>query len=627
METTLQETYELLRPIGEGGMSSVYLARHRRLGTMWAVKTVSKTQGVEFNFTAEADILKKLKHPMLPTIIDIFDEPDMMYLVEEFVEGVTLESYLKKNGRVPEEQLIAWFKDLCDVFGYLHGRKPHPIIYRDMKPANVMVQPDGSLKLIDFGIAREYKAGAASDTQYIGTQGYAAPEQYGTSQTDERTDIYSLGVTMYHLITGKSPYDPPYDFVPVRQLVKSLSPGIEYILNHCIQKEPENRYPNVGAILHDLENIYIFDKAWKKTQRKKLMRGLTLGVCFSLSAALLAAGVYIRQDELYVERVEKAYQLYQQQNYEECIAYTTNSLQKYPEDADLALVLASAYYSVEDYEGAAAYYYRAAEIKDMDESSLRDFAVSLGRMGAIDEASRVMEQLVALGGAQDNTYYVQGEILMSQGKYVEAAAAFESAIAATEQSDMIRKAYMSLAMTYRDSAKLPAGDPQRIADVYTGMISVISRGLAQQELQNNTVLLEMLGAAYYNRAVSESNAEEDYRQAGNTFMQVIRLGVQSDYLYVNACNAYQLIGAYDEAGQVLDQMKSIYSASYVPHALRSILYVRIENAKPEAERDYSAAYEEYQVAAGLVTAEDDRTQFQQLETIIEQLRAGNWLND
>ncbi len=626
MEATWQETYELVRPIGDGGMSSVYLVKHKRLNTFWAMKTVSKTQGVEFNFTAEADILKNLQHPMLPRIVDIFDEPEMLYLVEDFVEGITLEKYLEKNGHVPEEQLVSWFKDLCDVFTYLHGRKPNPIIYRDMKPANVMVQPDGTLKVIDFGIAREYKAGASSDTQYIGTQGYAAPEQYGTAQTDERADIYSLGVTMYHMITGKSPYEPPYEFVPVRQLVKELSPGIEYVLNKCVQREPEKRYQKVPELLYDLENLYLFDKEWKKVQRKKAVRGAVLGVCFSLSAAALAAGFYIRGDELHLERVNTAYQLYQEQNYDACITYTTNALKRYPEDADLALVLASSYYNTEDFEGAAAYYYKAAEIKEMDEESLRDFAVSLGRMGQTKEASRVMAELVELGGESDNTWYVQGELFMAEQRYIEAAEAFEKVLTVTEQSDMVRKAYLALAMTYRDSAKLPEGNANRIPEGHSGTISVINRGLTEQELQNNTVLLEMLGAAYYNRAVTETNAEEDYRKAGDTFMQIIRLGVQSDYIYVNACNTYQLIGAYAEAEEVLEQMESVYGTSYVPHALRAILLVRMENAKAESERDYHAAYAEYEKAAELITEEDDKTQFQQLETIIEQLRAGNWLD-
>ena len=189
-----------------------------------------------------------------------------------------------------EPQALQWFKDLCGVLGYLHSRQPNPIIYRDMKPANIMLQPDGTLKLIDFGIAREYKQESGADTTYIGTKGYAAPEQFGRAQTDSRTDIYALGVTMYHLITGKSPYEPPYQFVPVRQLVPSLSPGIEYILSRCVQSEPKDRYQNIDELLYDIQHSYRFDKAWQKVQRTKRLRVALVAVLFAASAGLMAGG-------------------------------------------------------------------------------------------------------------------------------------------------------------------------------------------------------------------------------------------------------------------------------------------------------------------------------------------------
>ena len=245
MNQTFNDTYEIKSLIGKGGMSAVYLAEHKRLHTRWAVKQVYKQQAGGFDFLAESNILKKLQHPMLPRIVDIFEDEDNVYVVEDFVEGITLEDWLKEHQRVPEEQGTGWFKDLCGVLEYLHSRKPNPIVYRDRKPSNIMLQPDGTLKLIDFGIAREYKQEATADTTYIGTKGYAAPEQFGKAQTDERTDIYSLGVTMYHLLTGKSPYEPPYQFVPARQLVAQLSPGMEYILSRCVQPEPADRYQNV----------------------------------------------------------------------------------------------------------------------------------------------------------------------------------------------------------------------------------------------------------------------------------------------------------------------------------------------------------------------------------------------
>lgn len=231
MLLTFNDTYEIKSVIGKGGMSTVYLADHKRLHTRWAVKEVRKQQAARFDFLAESNILKRLQHPMLPRIIDIFEDRDCIYIVEDFVEGVTLDELLKQQKRVEEAVALQWFRDLCGVLNYLHTQKPNPIIYRDMKPSNIMLQPDGSLKLIDFGIAREYKQDSSADTTYIGTKGYAAPEQFGRAQTDGRTDIYSLGVTMYHLLTGKSPYEPPYQFVPARQLAPELSRGIEYILH------------------------------------------------------------------------------------------------------------------------------------------------------------------------------------------------------------------------------------------------------------------------------------------------------------------------------------------------------------------------------------------------------------
>lgn len=145
MTTTFNDTYEIKGVIGKGGMSTVYLAEHKRLHTRWAVKEVAKAQGAKFDFLAESNILKKLQHPMLPRIVDIFEDEGHIYIVEDFVDGVTLESFLREHQRVAQEQALGWFQALCSVLAYLHGQKPHPIIYRDMKPSNVIIQLDGSL--------------------------------------------------------------------------------------------------------------------------------------------------------------------------------------------------------------------------------------------------------------------------------------------------------------------------------------------------------------------------------------------------------------------------------------------------------------------------------------------------
>lgn len=280
---TFDGLYEVKEEIGKGGMSVVYLAEHKRLHTYVAIKEVRKQQCDKFNFLAETNILKRLHHPKLPQIMDIFEDEECVYIVEEYVEGVTLEEWLKQHGRVEELQGLQWFRELASVLQYLHEQQPNPIIYRDMKPSNIMLQTDGSLKLIDFGIAREYKRGSRGDTAYIGTREYAAPEQLGgTAQTDARTDIYSLGVTMYHLLTGKAPYEPPYGFVPVRQLVPGLSRGIEKILANCIQPDPKDRYQTAAKLLDDLEHISRIS-----TVRKKPKSGAWRW------AALVAAGLAV----------------------------------------------------------------------------------------------------------------------------------------------------------------------------------------------------------------------------------------------------------------------------------------------------------------------------------------------
>ena len=220
--------YEVLREIGHGGMSVVYLAMDTHLvNKQWAIKEFRKDKNDSENMVAyqalknEANIMKKLDHPTLPRIVDIVDEQDTLYVIMDYIEGENLKEVLEKYGVQSQENVIRWAKQLSEVLLYLHSQSPK-VIYRDMKPANIMLKPDGSVRLIDFGIAREYKEGKKGDTTVVGTREYAAPEQIqGTGQTDERTDIYSLGITLHHLVTGKSPAEPPYEIRPIRQYNRS----------------------------------------------------------------------------------------------------------------------------------------------------------------------------------------------------------------------------------------------------------------------------------------------------------------------------------------------------------------------------------------------------------------------
>lgn len=283
--------YKILNKIGQGGMSVVYLAMNERANKQWAIKEVRKDgvqnfEVVKQGLIAETEMLKKLNHPNLPSIIDVIDGEGTFLIVMDYIEGRHLESAVKEYGAQSQEDVIEWAKQLCDVLAYLHSRKP-PIIYRDMKPSNIMLKPDGKVMLIDFGTAREFKENSVADTTCLGTQGYAAPEQYGGyGQTDARTDIYCLGATLYHLLTGHNPSEPPYEMYPIRYWNPELSSGLEKIILKCTQKNPDDRYQNCGELLYALEHYNELDIEYRRKQALKWRTFL----CTSVLTALAGAG-------------------------------------------------------------------------------------------------------------------------------------------------------------------------------------------------------------------------------------------------------------------------------------------------------------------------------------------------
>lgn len=293
--TVIDGKYEILKEIGRGGMSIVYLAMDKRLNKQWAVKEIRKKGSgkndeiVVNSLLAEANMMKKLDHPSLPRIVDIIDNGVTIYVVMDYIEGESLDKILNEYGAQPEEMVVNWAKQLCDALSYLHSQKP-PIIYRDMKPANVMLKPEGNIKIIDFGIAREYKEQNLADTTVLGTKGYAPPEQY-SGQTDPRSDIFALGMTMHHLLTGVDPRNgEPY--APVRQWNPELSEGIEIIIDRCVEPAAENRYQSCADLLYDLEHPELITKGFKQKQRKKLIAFIAaIGMAVVMAVAGLVLNV------------------------------------------------------------------------------------------------------------------------------------------------------------------------------------------------------------------------------------------------------------------------------------------------------------------------------------------------
>lgn len=267
--------YKILSEIGHGGMSVVYMAINEKANKTWAVKEVRKDGRMDFNIVrqglmAEIDTLKRLKHPYLPSIVDVIEDDETFIIVMDYVEGRSLDKILEEHGVQQESGVVEWAKQLCDVLGYLHSRTP-AIIYRDMKPANVMLKPDGTVTLIDFGTAKNYEINYG-ETTGIGTIGYAAPEQYigsGLGRTDARTDIYCLGMTLYHLLTGQDPCRNLISDTSIRAVNPALSRGLDSIIRKCTAHQPEDRYQSCEELMYDLENYEILEPLYKKKQKRK----------------------------------------------------------------------------------------------------------------------------------------------------------------------------------------------------------------------------------------------------------------------------------------------------------------------------------------------------------------------
>jgi serine/threonine protein kinase len=281
--TILHERYRVVKVLGKGGMGAVYLVEDEKLyGKQWAVKELlerfvdsqDRAESVA-QFQHEAKILVGLRHPNLPQIIDAFEEEGRHYLVMEFVEGQTLEEILENapEDGLPEDQVLEWAKQVCDVLEYLHAHDP-PVIFRDLKPGNIMVTPQRQIKLIDFGVARLFDPSKGTDTLKMGTVGYAPPEQYaGQGQTTPRSDVYALGATLYELLTGDSPEAHPFVFPQARQVNRKVSTQTSLTIDKAVQLDPGDRYASARAMRASLAG-----KRARRFPLAALLIGVPLGL-------------------------------------------------------------------------------------------------------------------------------------------------------------------------------------------------------------------------------------------------------------------------------------------------------------------------------------------------------------
>lgn len=284
------ERYEIMEQIGQGGMAKIYKVKDMHLKKYWALKIINlegwnentndfEKKLLKNSVVSEMEILKNLEHSALPKIVDYFREETKIYIVIDYIEGENLKEKVIREGPQEEGKVLEWALELCDVLGYLHERN---IIYRDLKPSNLMINVYGKLKLIDFGTARNYKENNNQDTTYLGTMGYAAPEQFGgKGQTDVRSDIYSFGATLCYLLSGGKRGEEAEKII-----FQNCSEKMNALIRKCMQIEPMNRYQFCEEVKIDLleckkiyENVKNRKCIIRKKCRKKNRRSVRCIIC------------------------------------------------------------------------------------------------------------------------------------------------------------------------------------------------------------------------------------------------------------------------------------------------------------------------------------------------------------
>ena len=414
-QTLLAGRYQLLSRIGQGGMGAVYKASDTRFNNRpIAIKEMSsaglppaRLQEAEAAFEREAHLLADLLHPNLPRIYDSFTENERSYLVMDFIEGETIEEYLEHvgGGPLPVETVLKWAEQLCDVLNYLHTHQP-PIIFRDLKPANVMISENGHIYLIDFGIARIFKPGKQHDTVALGSPGYAAPEQYGKAQSTPRSDIYSLGALLHHLLTGVDPSEQPFFFRPASQLNPAVDPVLEALLQQMLEMDAEKRPASAQDVLNRLQG--------KDTQSSRTSHFLRQP---SMSLAMNSDPV-----------LADAYRLYTQKRLDEALKAYEKAVKSNSNNALAWQGYGLAQRMRSQYQGALTSFEKALQLDPSLVPSLIGKGIVLSSLNRHSEALATFEQALKLQPNNAAAWNGKGVALKALGRSETALSAFETAL-------------------------------------------------------------------------------------------------------------------------------------------------------------------------------------------------------
>lgn len=661
------DTYEILEKLGEGAGGIVYKAYHRRLRQEVVIKRYRKGVISLSGNRREADILKNLRHSYLPQVLDFFETDEAVCTVMSYVPGKSFARLLEEGRRFTSRELARWGMQICSALNYLHSQDP-PVIHCDIKPANVMLTPQGDICLIDFNIS--FYLG---DTSVLGyTNGYTSPEQYliamsresgrGTPEEvkiDERTDIYSVGATLYHLAVGQKVGDYR-ERIDTGLLSGVTGEAFAQAIEKALRVDPGQRWQSAYDMFRALQDIPKKDRRYlsllhRQTAVRTLLAALLAG-CILLTGygiseikrermdsynslveeqiRLIENNDFEEQEKVFEEAsglipsslesyYQNAYALYKQERYEDCIAFVDYDICENEKldlaqarMADVYYLRADSYFRLEQYEDAADAYEDVFRMGTRHTAYYRDYAIALAYAGEEEEAQDVLQEAIDYGLKEDSIYYAKGEIENALGKPDAALQEFGQCISISDDNEMKARAYLMMDSIYEEKG---SGTSQR---------DILLKAKEDLPAEEQMQILEHLAAVDIELADTTGKAE--YREeAVETLVQIIGQGWGTFTTFDTLAVQYQKQGDLEQAQKTADQMLKDYGEDYRIYMRYAFLEIDVQGLRENASRDYTkfAGYCEKAEELYQQQVKDNNTdeEMQLLEEVYRQVEEGGWL--